>query len=81
MLVLFIISVQVFQTSDITVTLNSHRNDEKMPDEQDKEQLVLKAAKVRIAGMKLTSDILQVSLNGFLVEEMVCGWAFLQDQY
>lgn len=81
MLVLFIISVQVFQTSDITVTLSSHRNDEKMPDEQDKEQLVLKAAKVRIAGMKLTSDILQVSLNGFLVEEMVCGWAFLQDQY
>lgn len=81
MLVLFIISVQVFQTSDITVTLNSHRNDEKMPDEQDKEQLVLKAVKVRIARTKLTSDILQVSLNGFLVEEMVCGWAFLQDQY
>lgn len=81
MLVLFIISVQVFQTSDITVTLSSHRNDEKMPDEQDKEQLVLKAVEVRIAGMKLTSDILQVSLNGFLVEEMVCGWAFLQDQY
>jgi len=81
MLVLFIISVQVFQTSDITVTLNSHRNDEKMPDEQDKEQLVLKAVEVRIARTKLTSDILQVSLNGFLVEEMVCGWAFLQDQY
>lgn len=37
--------------------------------------------KIRIAGMKLTSHILQVSLNGFLVEEMVCGWAFLQDQY
>lgn len=52
-----------------------------MPDEQDKEQLVLKAVEVRIAGTKLTSDILQVSLNGFLVEEMVCGWAFLQDQY
>lgn len=81
MLVLFIISVQVFQTSDITVTLSSHRNDEKMPDEQDKEQLVLKAVEVRIARTKLTSDILQVSLNGFLVEEMVCGWAFLQDQY
>lgn len=29
----------------------------------------------------VTSNILQESSNGFLVEEMVCGWAFLREQY
>lgn len=29
----------------------------------------------------VTSAIFQVSLSGFLGEEMVCGWAFLPEQY